>query len=40
MDREHPSLNIDSMGRGVLAFDILVVNAAPTATLSSTAMVG
>ena len=39
VDREHNSLTIDSMGRGVMSFNILVVNAATTGTFSSTAMV-
>ena len=39
VDREHSSIAIDSMGRGVLSFDVLVLNSAPTGTLNATATV-
>jgi len=39
VDREDPFLHIDSLGRGVLTFNILAVNDAPTGTFTSTATV-
>ena len=39
VDREDPSLHIDSLGHGVLTFNILAVNDAPTGTFTATATV-
>jgi len=39
VDREDSSLHIDSLGRGVLTFNILAVNDAPTGTFTATATV-
>lgn len=39
MDREHSSIAVDSMGRGVLSFNVQVLNPAPTGTFNSTATV-
>ena len=39
INREDSSLQLNSMGQGVLSFDIMVTNSAPSATLSATATV-
>ena len=39
INREDSSLQLNSMGQGVLSFDIMVTNPAPSATLSATATV-
>ena len=39
LDRENPSLDIDSLGRGVLTFNVLAVNDAPTDSFTATATV-
>ena len=39
LDREDPAVLINSLGQGVLSFDILVTNAADTGTLTDTATV-
>ena len=39
VDREDPFLHIDSLGHGVLTFNILAVNDAPTGTFTATATV-
>ena len=39
LDREDPSVLINSLGQGVMTFDIRVTNTAPSATLTATATV-
>ncbi len=39
MDREDPFLTLDSMGNGVMSFNVEVANDAPTGSFTSTAVV-
>lgn len=39
IDREASSLQLNSMGQGVLSFDVIATNSAPSATLTATATV-
>ena len=39
LDREDPFVLINSLGQGVMSFDIRVTNTAPSATLTATATV-